>query len=455
MKLKDLIEQAKADRAAKVAAHNAIADELNTLRSAESVDEALVSEKRAEKNAIAAEVEVIDSRIADLEAELRTDEAMDRLAKESTPAAPRPSYDRVARVGTEERTYHDRDGSEFLRDVTASFAGDFTAQSRIASHMAEERVERGQYLSRAVGTTAFTGLTVPQYLTDLYAPAVAALRPLADNCNIHPLPAEGMTVNISRITTASSAAVQASQNAAVSETNMADTLLTLNVQTVAGQQTVSRQAAERGTGIDGVVLQDLFKRYATTLDSTLLNQAATGLTNVATSVPYVDATPTAAELYPKILGAQAGAEAALLAQAIPDIAVMHSRRWAWLQSQVGPNFPGFGQPGVSPFNLGANFGEGYNKGVRGLLPNGMKVIVDNNCGTLLGAGTEDEIYILASDECHLWEDPNAPVFIRAEQPAAANLGILLVVYGYFAYTFARYTGGAQKINGTGLIAPTF
>jgi hypothetical protein len=30
------------------------------------------------------------------------------------------------------------------------------------------------------------------------------------------------------------------------------------------------------------------------------------------------------------------------------------------------------------------------------------------------------------------------VFIRAEQPAAASLGVLLVVYGYFAYTFARY-----------------
>jgi hypothetical protein len=46
------------------------------------------------------------------------------------------------------------------------------------------------------------------------------------------------------------------------------------------------------------------------------------------------------------------------------------------------------------------------------------------------------------------------MLIRAEQPAAASLGVLFVVYGYFAYTHARYSH-AQKIAGTGLIAPSF
>jgi hypothetical protein len=72
------------------------------------------------------------------------------------------------------------------------------------------------------------------------------------------------------------------------------------------------------------------------------------------------------------------------------------------------------------------------------------VVVDNNLSTTVGAGTEDEIFVTASSECHLWEDPAAPVFIRAEQPAAANLGVLLVVYGYFAYTFARYANSVQR-----------
>jgi hypothetical protein len=44
--------------------------------------------------------------------------------------------------------------------------------------------------------------------------------------------------------------------------------------------------------------------------------------------------------------------------------------------------------------------------------------------------------------------------IRAEQPNAANLGILFVVYGYFAYTFKRYPLSVQNLDGTGLVAPT-
>jgi hypothetical protein len=459
MTLAQMIAKAKADRSARLAERNSIADDLAVLREQPEVDEAVVSEKRSQKNALDAEIDLISERIADLEAEQRADEAAARLQAESTPTVRKPAYDEAARVGQEARTYRpdqDRDGRAFLLDVGAAFLGDYGAQARLAQHMNEERVERSEYLQRAVGTGAFTGLVVPQYLTEMYAPATAALRPFADACTKHDLPAEGMTVNISRITTASSVAVQASENTAVSETNMDDTLLTVNVQTAGGQQTISRQGIDRGTGIDGVVLADLFARYATNLDSILLNQATNGLTNVATSVAYTDGTPTAAELYPKVLAAQAGAEAALLGFGYSDLAVMHSRRWAWMQSQVSSSWPFIGQPGIATQQGGANFGGGYGSNPRGILPNGMPVIVDNNIATNLGGGTnEDEIYVVCSKEAHLWEDPNAPMFIRAEQPAAASLGVLFVVYGYFAYTFARYSGAHQKVNGTGLVTPTF
>jgi hypothetical protein len=46
------------------------------------------------------------------------------------------------------------------------------------------------------------------------------------------------------------------------------------------------------------------------------------------------------------------------------------------------------------------------------------------------------------------------MYIRAEQPKLASLGVLMVVYGYFAYTHARYAQ-ARKIGGTGLVTPTF
>jgi hypothetical protein len=403
-------------------------------------------------------------------AELETDVYLNERSGSPTPLAQRNdgspqrrAYDEVARVGREERTYHKGntgDGGPFLRDLAMQFMfRDMESEQRLARHMQEERVERGQYLQRAAGTGAFAGLTVPQYLTDMYAPATANLQPFADVCNHHDLPESGMTVNISRITTPTSVALQASENASVSNTDIDDTLLTIPVQTAAGQQTLSRQAIERGTGVEGIVMDDLFRRYATTKDSTLINQATTGLSASGTSVPYVDAAPTAAKVWPKLLGAASGVEQALIGMGNADIAVMHSRRWYWMQSQLTNSWPLVAQPGLGGTGndgaMATSNGAAYGRGSRGQLPSGMIVITDNNIPTTKGGGTEDEIYVTSSQECHLWEDPNAPVFIRAEQPAAAQLGVLLVLYGYFAYTFGRYANSVGLIGGTGLIAPVF
>lgn len=395
-----------------------------------------------------------------VQAEEREAQAKANDIKKVEDRGTKPAYDEVARVGAEERTYNkgnDRHGTGFLRDVCRQFTSrDAQAEQRLARHMHEEQVERAQYLTRAVGTGAFSGLTVPQYLTDMYAPATAALRPFADACNTHPLPDDGMAVNISRITTPTKVDLQATENTGVALNDADDTLLTIPVQTAAGQQTVSRQAIDRGTGIESVVFQDLFNRYATTLDNTLLNQAATGLTNVATPTSYTDTTPTGAEFYPKILAAASGVEAALLAMGVPTHAVMHSRRWYWLSSQMSNTWPLINSMGLPVQAAGVNNNEPYGSGIRGVLPNGLKVVVDNNIATNFGAGTnEDEVYVVPEQECHLWEDQDAPLFIRAEQPAAASLGVLLVVYGYFAYTFGRYPGGMQKIGGTGLTTPAF
>jgi HK97 family phage major capsid protein len=462
MTIKDLIEQLRAQVAEKLAARNTLADQLAELRSAETTDDEKVSEVREAKDALDAEIDTLMERVRDLETEQARDEAIERLAAEVHPTGTTREGNQQVRVGAEPRTYspeNDKRGTSFLRDVGAAFLGDFSAQERLARHMAEERVERGAavegQIERAAGTGAFTGLVVPQYLTDLYAPAAKASRPFADVCNHHDLPASGMTVNLSRITTATTVAVQGSENSGVSETNIDDTLLTVNVQTIAGQQTLSRQAIERGTGVEDVMLDDLFRSYATTLDSTLLNQASTGLTNVATDIDYTDSTPTVAELYPKIIGALSGVEGALLDQDPADnVAVMHSRRWYWIQSSVTSTWPGFSQPNIPAQMMGTNAATAYGSGLRGYLPNGTPVVCDNNIATNLGGGTEDEIYVVSRRECHLWEDASAPMLIRAEQPAAASLGVLFVVYGYIAYTHTRYAH-ARKISDTGMAAPTF
>ncbi|MFD5057426.1 hypothetical protein [Streptomyces sp. NPDC058394] len=460
MTLAELIAQARTALDTAITARQQEQDALVALRSDPNLTEDAVAARVATRDTADTEVTRRQTALDELLTEQARDEEIAALSARTVPAATRaPAYDRVARVGSEARTYRpdqDRRGRQFEQDVAAAFLGDYDARDRLSQHMREERVERPEVVERAAGTGAFTGLVVPQYLTDLYAPAAAARRPFADSCRPHDLPPQGMTVNISRITTATSTALQASENTNVSETDIDDTLLPVSVQTNAGQQTLSRQAIERGAGVEPVVLDDLFRRYATTLDSTLLNQATNGLSNVATAVAYTSGTPTGVGLYPKVLEGLSGVEAALLDMATGDnIAVMHSRRWYWLQNALGSTWPLITQPGIVAQTLGANYATTYGSGVRGVLPNGTPVIVDNNIATNLGAGTnEDEIYLVDRQECHLWEDPNAPMYIRAEQAKLASLGVLMVVYGYFAYTHARYPQ-ARKIGGTGLVTPAF
>lgn len=400
--------------------------------------------------------------------QVQADEARadDALTHATAPEGlPRTESRRTASVsvGHEERTYHqgnDPTGKMFLNDIVRQFTtNDARAAGRLQQHMREEVVDRAQQgmqlRAGEVGTSAFAGLTVPQYLVDMVAPHVANLRPFADICNKHPLPASGMSLNISRITTASKVELQTAENAAqATPTAMDDTLLTINVQTALGQQTVSRQAIERGTGIEDVVMQDLFRQHATLLDSTMLNQATHGLTNVANGNASATAA-TLAALYPAILGAASQSETATLGMAHPTYAIMHPRRWFWLQSLLTTQWPAFSQPGMDPRAEGTNNAVPYNAGVHGVLPSGLKVITDANILTNGGTATnQDEVYVVPDVECHLWEDQGNPVYIRAEQPAAASLGVLLVVYSYFAYTYERYTNATQKITGTGLAAPS-
>jgi hypothetical protein len=451
---------------AKLAARLAATTALEAVRSNPNATDDEATTAVNARNAIDAEIDALRSQGSEIEAEIVRDEAMERLQGEVAPASGAVRLagvpgDRVtARTNTTYNRESDRSGRQFMRDVALQHMhGNRAVESneRLDAHMAEVRVDQAQYLERAAGTGAFAGLTVPQYLTDMYAPLARTMRPFADACNHHDLPADGMVLNLSRITTGTSAALQASENTAVSNTDIDDTLLPINVQTNAAQQTLSRQAIERGTGTEDVTVQDMFRAYASTLDNTLINQATTGLAASATTVTYTSGTPTGPLLYANIIAAQAGVESVMLNMASGDnIVVMHSRRWYALQSSASPNFPLMQQPGLVNGQWGINYAETYGHGVRGLLPNGAPVIVDNNIVTNLGGGTnQDEVYVADRQECHLWEDPSAPVFIRAEQPAAASLGVLFVLYGYFAYTFGRYPGQNQKVTGTGLVTPTF
>src|SRR6266702_7679157 len=107
--------------ATKLTERNKIAADLADIRdNPDGADETHVAALRAQKDTLDADLNDLEARAADLVKEQAADDAADRLAREVHPAADRPAYDRVARVGQEERTYRpdsDRRGKQFLQDV--------------------------------------------------------------------------------------------------------------------------------------------------------------------------------------------------------------------------------------------------------------------------------------------------------------------------------------------------
>lgn len=457
-----IIETLRAQLAETLAARAAKSAELDAIlaapeteaRDLNEAESAAFTEARDAIRAIDADIAEREARIADLE----------KLAAAKATAEARSleiAGDKAVsvRVGREELTYRADGERSFVADAfAAQVLGDHAAGQRIARHQSEMEVE-----FRAVGTGAFTGLVVPQYLTDQVAPYARAGRPFADALRQVPLPADGLTVNISRITTGSTNASQSTENSSVSNTDIDDTLLTINVRTIAGQQDVSRQAIERGTGVDTIVVQDLVSAYATELDRQLLAGSGSsgehrGILNVSgiNSVTYTDASPTAAELYPKIADAIQQVNTNRFMPA--NLIVMHPRRWMWLLASVdGQSRPlvvptAGGSAAVNAFGTGENAGRGI---VGSIL--GVPVLVDANLPVNGGVGTnQDSIVVTYVDDSVLWEQSGSPLQLRFDQTLGGQLTIKMVVFGYSASAAgARYPGGVSVITGTGLVTPTF
>jgi len=417
----------------------------------------LTEDESAKVDALVEESRSLDSKIEKLTAQA----AADAKASEARSAVAEVAMPKVggAKVTREARTYSPEGEASFVKDAfAAKFSNDYAASERLARHTREEEIER-----RSVGTGNFAGLVIPQYLVDLAAPFARAGRPTADFAtNKMALPAAGMTLNISRMTTGTSTAVQASENDAVSNTNADDTLLTVNVRTIAGQQDISKQAIERGTGIDQFIVQDLIRGWHTTLDDQILNGTGSsgqilGVTDTpgVNTVTFTSASPTAELLYPKLADAYQQVQTSVFQN--PTHWIMHPRRLAFLLASVDTA----GRPLVvptlgGPMNaMATGAGQAY-YGNSGYSLMGLPIVADANVVTDNGAGSdEDRIYCVNANELHLWEQAGSPFALNFDATGAGSLTVKSVVYGYSAFTAGRYPGAVSIISGTGLVAPTF
>ncbi|HLM07099.1 MAG TPA: phage major capsid protein [Blastococcus sp.] len=381
-----------------------------------------------------------------------------------------------ARVTGEPTTYGERSGQSFIRDMFASrFLGDGAAAERLNRAQNEARADMQQ---RAVASSGYAGLVVPQYLVGAVAPVLRAGRPIANSLNRQPLPEQGMILTIPRGTTGAAVGSQATENSALQNTDEVWANLSVPVVTVGGQQDVSRQSIERGTpGLDQIVFRDLAGAYAAELERQIITGSGAsnqhlGVLNTAgiSTATAFGAAVTATNFTVKVAGAVAAVSSPGTAIA-PKIIAMHPRRWAWMLAQVDTT----GRPLVSPSGDGptsiasVSVPGGYSGDGDDLTTvvavgklHGLPVITSSQIPTNLGTtGTEDVVLVLDADELLLFEDDPLPRFLRFDEPLGGNLTIKLVSYAYSAFTAGRYpqasarVGAADTVASNGLQAPAF
>jgi len=410
----------------------------------------------ANVQALKLEIEKLDERIEQVtDIEVRKAKAADLAASvdgtsvETRSAAP-------ARVISEEATYHQRSGNDFLADaIAAEFGGSYEARERI------QRYQRETLEQRDSGSSNFAGLVVPNYLVSEFATLRRAGRPVLDISTNAQLPASGMTVNIGRLTTGVTSYVQASENTAPTESSPDDTLLTVNVNTVASMFDLSKQAVLRGTGVETQLLGDAIRSYQAKLDSLAINGSggsgeARGILNTSgiNATTYTDASPTWTEFFPKLVAAIQDVSANFYGGAT-HIVAHPTMIGCWLRALDSTNRPLFNATAGNPFNAPGTYDRpAYDMG--GLQILGLPVIADANIPTNLGTGTNETAVIVGDfRESYIWEDNGgSPLYVRFEQPDG-NIAIRTVVFGFSAYTAGKYPTAFSAITGTGMIPSTW
>lgn len=297
---------------------------------------------------------------------------------------------------------------------------------------AENRLKRSAAEQRALGSMAFDLFSNdggPGFVGDLFAVAARTRAALASTLAHEPLPKD-LHVSIPRFTSGAAVGYQ-SENLAASNTDPVTAEVRSPVATIAGFVDVYQADLDQTPGalLDRALAQDLGNAFAAMLEGEVIagdgiNNHLLGLLSLVgtSSTTYTDASPTTSEALATV-GSMYASTATALGEPI-DTIVMHPRRRAWVEFKAG-----------YPVKWLAN------------------VVESNGIPTNLGAGTEDAVLALDSDETYLM---TSPVRIEAFiEPASGTLSVRFRAYGYAALLAGRQPGSIGKLLGSGLIAPVF
>lgn len=475
----DLIKQLREEIAERLAERSKLRGELDAViknptderRNLNDTEAVRFAELRDGINDIDSKVDDMQARIAELDELNKRTEEREKLALELTPSPDttppaKPGTGAQARITSEPLVYRQGGESSFFMDAYSYHRGmahpDQTA--RLQRHTNEVRSGAHGQEFRDVGTGAFASLVVPQYLPEMFAEVLRAGRITANLATGHDLPPEGMTMTIPRGVTGTVADAQTGENQAVTNVNFDADDLVVNVRTYAGQQDVSRQAIERGRGVDEIIYADLAGSYAVSLNRDVINGPGSGGRHLGIigTTGVVSVTSTVASSGTQVMRMIAdGIQRINSGRFLPaDVIVMHPRRWGWLTIQTDGQDRPLVVAGEGRNNPQNAFGSGPapEYGFTGGQIQGLPVFTDATIPTTLTATTtlaHDAILVMRRTDLHLWEEGVAPRQFRFEETLGGNLTIKLVIAGYSAFTAGHHPEGIAVLTGVPLAAPVF
>ncbi len=316
---------------------------------------------------------------------------------------------------------------------------------------------------RALSTAATAGgeFVPPMYLTEEWIIYARPGRVLADLQHHEELPDGTMSINIPKVTGGTSVGTQGIQNTNVSNTDLQTQFVTFPVVTKAGQQIVSLQLLERSPiSFDQVVGRDLALAYAQNLNEGVGNGTGAtaeggvdmvGILNTSgiNVVTWTQASPSLKGLYGRI-----GTGKTLVAKGRKLAAthqVMTSDCWEW----INQTFDTSERPVVVPQYLGpfnavaVAADDAVAQGTIGRNMQEFDTFIDLTLPENLGAGKNQDVLIGGRfDENYLYE---SPITMRMlPQTYGAQLSMLMQLYGYSAFTAARFPVANFALTGTGM-----
>jgi HK97 family phage major capsid protein len=299
----------------------------------------------------------------------------------------------------------------------------------------------------------------PLWIIDEYIDLPRFGRTTANLCKNMDLPSGTDSINLPKVATGTTAAVQTADAGAVSSTDLTDTFVNAPVRTIAGQQDVAIQLLDQSpVAFDEVVFADLIADYNLKLDVQVVSGSGaagqvTGILNVAGihAITYTDATPTLGEFWVPLL--QSASQVATGRKLPATGVVLTPAQWYWALSQLDTT----GRPLLISSNAAFNpMGESgllEAEGPAGVFTYGMPAFLDGNVPSNLGAGVNESRVITARwSDLYLWEGSMRTRVLS--EILSGTLQVRLQVYNYVAFMANRRPESISVASGTGLIAPT-